>query len=314
MRILIQAGHENRTSGATGAPGEQAFNKDVSDKVATQLRSLGVEVRRIDADPTATEVSGDWDLFLTIHYDADTYNADGGFVDFPEPSTDGATVKSQAIAKTLAEEYFKITGIRNVPSRSNANTRYYYMWKMISAKTPCVIIECGVGNRKPKDYDPLNTNRSLVVSGIMSGLKKALSLSGATPMPDTLLTYLGVPNETEAKTKLKEHLGERDSRSDWGNEEGDRGGFLGGSRRDVKRLQAEIEAFKNQVLTFPSQLETAKTEAYQRGFTDGVASVPSTNPPQPGNPADPTLYEELELVIETTEGNTKHIKKYRRKS
>jgi len=185
-RIIIQAGHENRTSGATGAPGEQTFNKDTSNRVADKLRSKGFEVKRVDADPTSAEIAGDWDLFLAIHYDADVYNADGGFVDFPEPSTDGATAKSQQIAKALADVYFEQTKIRNVPSRSNKNTRYYYMWKSVSSKTPCVIIECGVGNRRDKDYNPLNTDRELVANAISSGILKAFNIEGGS-VSDTLV-------------------------------------------------------------------------------------------------------------------------------
>jgi N-acetylmuramoyl-L-alanine amidase len=176
MKIIIQAGHEGRTTGATGAPGEQAFNKDVSNRVADKLRARGVEVRRVNADPTKAEIAGDWDLFLSIHYDADVYKVGGGFVDYPEPSTDGATEKSQAIARTLAEIYFQVTGIKNVPSRSNKNTRYYYMWKSISAKTPCVIIECGVGQHKPDDYEVLQNQREKVVQGITNGVLKALGM------------------------------------------------------------------------------------------------------------------------------------------
>lgn len=180
-RVLIQAGHEARTTGAVGAPGEQAFNIDIANKVAAQLRAKGWEVLRVNADPKLTEVSGDWDLFLTIHYDADIYNTGGGFTDYPEPSTDAATLKSQAIAKTLAEEYFRITGIKNMPSRSNKNTRFYYMWKFLSAKTPCVIIECGVGQHRPDDFEVLQNKRDLVVSGITTGLVKAFG--GSTDQP-----------------------------------------------------------------------------------------------------------------------------------
>ena len=181
LRVILQAGHSGRTTGATGAPGERAHNISVSDKVAEKLRIAGVEVRRVNADPTAGEIAGDWDLFLSIHYDSDSYNADGGFVDYPEPSTDGATVKSQAIAKTLEQVYFQTTGIRNVPARSNRNTRYYYMWKLISSATPCVIIECGVGNRKPKDWDILHDNQALEVTGITNGILQALKVK---PMLD----------------------------------------------------------------------------------------------------------------------------------
>lgn len=185
-KIIIQAGHEARTSGSTGAPGEQAFNKDVADQLAAKLEAKGFEVRRVVADPTDAQIAGDWDLFLTIHYDADVYNAPGGFVDFPEPSSDGATAKSQAIARAIESKYFAITGIDNVPSRSNNNTRWYYMWKRVSTKTPCVIIECGVGKRVPKDADLLQSDagRKLVVKGIYEGILKAFNMESEENMAD----------------------------------------------------------------------------------------------------------------------------------
>ena len=180
-KIIIQAGHEGRTSGSTGAPNEQSFNVDVSNQVAEQLVSFGFEVRRVNADPKASEISGDWDLFLSIHYDADVYGKGGYFVDFPEPSTDGATDRSQAICGALSESYGAITGIVNHPERSNKNTRYYYMWKSISAKTPCVLIECGVGMHVPDDHAILHMNRPLVVRGIVEGLKKAFNIQTQQP-------------------------------------------------------------------------------------------------------------------------------------
>ena len=51
MKLVIQAGHEGRTSGGTGAPNEQSFNIDISDKVAVELRNRGFEVKRGNADP-----------------------------------------------------------------------------------------------------------------------------------------------------------------------------------------------------------------------------------------------------------------------
>ena len=175
-RIIIQAGHQDRTSGAVGAPNEQSFNIDISNKVAEEMRKRGVEVRRVNADPKPEELAGDWDLFLSIHYDADVYGKGGYFVDFPEPSTDGATAKSQSITKILSEEYGKVTGIVNHPERSNKNTRYYYMWKSLSAKTPCVLIECGVGMHVPDDWKILHFERPRVVEGITRGLCRSFGI------------------------------------------------------------------------------------------------------------------------------------------
>lgn len=62
-----------------------------------------------------------------------------------------------------------------------------------------------------------------------------------------LLEYLGVQNEQEAKAKLKEHLGEKDNKCDWGSEEGNRGGFLGSARRTVKNQEQTIKDLQEEI-------------------------------------------------------------------
>lgn len=155
-RVCIQAGHKNRTSGATGAGGERDWNSAVVPKIAKILRESGIEVYETDAfaDTDAKVVSTDWDLFLSVHYDADIYNDRGGFVDFPDPSVDKVTEESQRIAGYV-NKFFARIGIPSKPNRSNKNTKFYYMWRALSAKTPCVLIECGVGARKPEDHNTL---------------------------------------------------------------------------------------------------------------------------------------------------------------
>jgi len=184
-KIILQGGHEGRIIGATGAPNEQSFNVDISNQVAFELSKRGFTVQRVNADPKPEEIGGDWDLFLAIHYDSDVYGTGGGFVDFPEPSTDGATVESQRIAYLLRQEYFGTTHITNHPERSNVNTRKYYMWAKLSAKTPCVIIECGVGMHVPDDHETLHFNRPLVVEGIVKGICLAFSVPYVTPTTTT---------------------------------------------------------------------------------------------------------------------------------
>jgi len=192
-KVCIAAGHQNvkynsivALHGSTGAPGEVEFNIDVASQVSGALRERGFEVLQTDAnandDPKVTKV--DWDMFLAIHYDADVYNKPGGFTDYPEPSTDAATVKSQAIAKTLASEYFKTTGIEYHPERSNPNTRYYYLWKYLTPATPCTIIECGVGWRVPDDHNLFTYHREKVVEGIVRGVCKHFGVEyDLTPPP-----------------------------------------------------------------------------------------------------------------------------------
>lgn len=166
-KVCLQAGHLNCQTNSivalrssTGAPGEMAFNEDMVNRVAEIFKTIP-EISIVKTDANANDNNGiigqDWDLFLAFHYDADIYNDSGGFIDFPEPSTDKATKESQRIAGVIGQVYFSKSGVKQVQKRSNANTRYYYMWKFLSALTPCVLLEFGVGARKPNDFNSLNT-------------------------------------------------------------------------------------------------------------------------------------------------------------
>ena len=194
MKICIQAGHEGRTTGSTGAPSEQSFNIDISNQVADELRKRGFEVKRVNADPLPEEIGGDWDFFLAIHYDADLYGSGGFFTDYPEPSTDGVTDKSQKAAYLLRQEYGGTTGIVYHPERSNVNTRYYYMWKKLSWNTPCVLIECGVGMHVPDYHSILHFNRPLVVEGIVKGLCLYFNVPFSLPEPPSTPETPSVPS------------------------------------------------------------------------------------------------------------------------
>ena len=181
-QICIQSGHWNVTSGATGAPMEQKRTLAIGLKLVDLLRKAGYSVYHTDsyADTNKDVTSKDWDLFLALHCDMNYEgNEGGGFVDFPEPSTDLATAESQRIAKAIEDTYFKESGIRNVPSRRNNNTKYYYMWSALSAKTPCVIIEMGE-SIDPHDSVILNdTDR--VANALLKGINKAFP--GVIPQP-----------------------------------------------------------------------------------------------------------------------------------
>lgn len=85
---------------------------------------------------------------------------------------------------------------------------------------------------------------------------------GATDMTD-LYQYLGVNNDAEAKTRLKEHLGEKDGKSNWGAEGGE-GGHLGAARRDVTSLRKQLAdakvAYDNQALLTDRTKEQLRVE------------------------------------------------------
>lgn len=145
-KICIQSGHWNTTNGQTGAPRELERTLAIGKRLVDIIRASGHIAYHTDSQADKNkEVTGqDWHLFLSLHCDMDYPGQEGGgFIDFPEPSTDFATQESQRISKAIGSIYFSESGIRNVPSRSNKNTRYYYMWSALSAKTPCNILEMG---------------------------------------------------------------------------------------------------------------------------------------------------------------------------
>lgn len=187
MNLVIQAGHINSQYSSlglgSGAPGEQEVNKRIADRLCALLREKGFSVIQTDAnandDEAITKV--DHDLFLALHCDADYAGDTGnGFADYPEPSTDGATQESQRICKIINDTYFPEVKI-NYINRSNANTRYYYMWKYLTPKTPCVLIEMGQC-QDPHDK-VLLANTELIAGALSKSICKAFGIVEPTPEP-----------------------------------------------------------------------------------------------------------------------------------
>lgn len=236
MKICIQAGHKNVFSGATGAPGERDWTSQVADLLADGLRGAGQEVYVTDAlAGNNDKVTGtDWDLFLAIHYDADIYNDRGGFVDFPDPSVDQANERSKFLAGVIQEIFFGKTGIP-VKNRSNANTKFYYMWEALTANTPCVLIECGVGNRKPEDYSILRKYELVVDS-----------------LEEAILTALGIKDKKDLKIEaLEKELDEmRASRNKW--------------KADYRALEESTEKEIQELVVYRDLLQKDLSEANAR--------------------------------------------------
>jgi len=208
----LQSGHKDVVTGATGAPGERDWTTEIVPLISAKLKTLGFEVYETDAlaqrDPRV--VNTDWNLFLAIHYDADIYNDRGGFIDTPDHSVDYVTAESTRIAAALKSIYFTATKIPEKPQRSNANTKFYYMWQYLSANTPCVLIECGIGNRFPEDHDTLFLKKDTVVQAIVDGIGKAFGYE-VTPTPGLEerirnLEMLLEQTETELKSEQKKSL------------------------------------------------------------------------------------------------------------
>lgn len=194
--IALQSGHQNAKNNcvvslrsSSGAPGEAEFTVRIRDRVSQLLlqkkNTDGTEafqVQLVDStfncDPKSDD--NDYALFLALHYDAYINGSIGGFADCPEPSTDFATKESQRITAVFNDEYFKHSGIQLV-NRSNANTRYYYMWSKLSAKTPCVLLECGTGQNPHDKVILADTDR--VANAIVRSICKAFDVPFETQAP-----------------------------------------------------------------------------------------------------------------------------------
>jgi len=211
-KILLQLGHYNtqnncdpRFRGMTGAPDEVAHNYAIGIKLAELLNMNGYEAHVTDANincpSNLIDANKDWDLFLALHCDSN-YSGDegGGFVDYIDLSIDSSlesNTESKRIKEAIESEYFIYTGIRNVPSRSNANTKFYYAWQYLTAKTPCVILEMGE-SVDPHDSVILN-DVTRVAIGILKGIQKAFPVA-IQPQPTPPI------NEIEALKKEVESL------------------------------------------------------------------------------------------------------------
>jgi len=112
-----------------------------------------------------------------------------------------------------------------------------------------------------------------------------------------LLTYLGVTTDSEAKTKLKEHLGEKDAKCNWGMT-GDQGGYLGSERKKNDQLTDENLSHETEISAL--QAENAQL---RQDLIDCEASTPEV---------DPTKWLENGLTKEVTVGGTKWITNYKR--
>lgn len=118
--IVLQRGHVPRTSGATGAAGEQQYAIATADLTAQFLRQLGHDVRIIDADPVDKRVYRG-DAFIALHWDSSA-----------NPTASGASVGYQtAEGERFAQRWkfhYKYAGWtrRFHPDNYTAALRGYY--------------------------------------------------------------------------------------------------------------------------------------------------------------------------------------------
>lgn len=151
--------------------------------------------------------------------------------------------------------------------------------------------------------------------------------SQAQPSSSQLLEYLGAQTDDAARSRLKEHLGERDGKCDWGSENGDRGGYLGAARRENKKLkeelnqartnvtssQEEVSRLQTQVNTLEVDLKHTQDERdlYQKQVIDLQFDLDNQVPAVPETPPDESKEEKQissSLLIELLESFLKFVK------
>lgn len=201
--IGLQAGHQNAKQncvpelrGGTGAPGEVEFTIKTRDRLKDILLSkknsdgtsaFTVQVDDATANCQPNTTGKNFDLYLAIHYEADVHkdaqgkSMDGGMVCPPDPSVDVVTKESTRISKAIEQEYFPNAGIVNRPTWISNNMRFYYMWRSLTASTPCVILECGVGQNPHDKVILADTDR--VANAIARGICKAFNVPFDAPTP-----------------------------------------------------------------------------------------------------------------------------------
>lgn len=241
-KICLQSGHYSKGG---GAPNELETNKRITDRLAYLLRQRGFEVYQTDwygyNDPKVTKT--DYDLFLALHCDMDYPNDNGGgFADYPEPSTDSATVESQRICKVINDYYFPEVKIV-YKNRSNANTRYYYMWKYLTAKTPCVLIEMG------QSIDPhdsvLLSNTDLIANALMRAICMAFRID--YEIKPTVV--VNPPENTSEIDKLKSDIKVLENQLELANIN-----FEDKLADKDKKCQEKIKAYKEKIINFINTL------------------------------------------------------------
>ncbi len=135
--VLIQAGHEGRTTGYTGAQSpcakEMDWNRDVADEVTKILREAGVSVARVGATLPIAKVK----LALSIHFDGSTAPCSSG------ASIGYGNLEHQALAtrwKNLYSTYYPFDWMND---NFTDNLSSYYGYKYVFSQKGFLVLELG---------------------------------------------------------------------------------------------------------------------------------------------------------------------------
>ena len=126
--VVIQAGHEGRVTGNTGAETadfkEQEWNIQVANEVATTLRKWNIQVKRVPAKLSVIRA----DIAISIHFDsAKTHCNSGASIGYPNDDSFSFAQKW----KKLYSHYYPFHWHRD---NFTPNLENYYGYRYIKAK------------------------------------------------------------------------------------------------------------------------------------------------------------------------------------
>ncbi len=137
ITVVIQAGHEGRTTGRTGAVYENykevEWNIEVANMVATQLKRWGITVKRIPADTLPMRAK----IAVAIHFDsAKKICRSGASVGYPENNASRIFAQHW---KAIYKPYFPFVWHED---NFTKNLKHYYAYHTIYAEK-FLVLELG---------------------------------------------------------------------------------------------------------------------------------------------------------------------------
>jgi N-acetylmuramoyl-L-alanine amidase len=137
VSVIVQAGHEGRTCGNTGAEcknyREEEWNIVVADEVAKQLRDWGIDVERVPADVMLKRTK----IAVAIHFDGAKHICrSGASVGYPDNNA------SKVLAQRWKKAYKKYYPFTWHEDNFTDNLKHYYAYRHIHAKK-FVVLELG---------------------------------------------------------------------------------------------------------------------------------------------------------------------------
>ncbi|SFV62358.1 hypothetical protein MNB_SV-10-236 [hydrothermal vent metagenome] len=137
VSVVIQAGHEGRTCGNTGAVcknyKEVEWNVKVADMAAKQLKAWGIDVKRVPADTLPVRAK----IAVAIHFDSAKHICrSGASVGYPDTNASRTFAKHW---KALYTPYFPFTWHTD---NFTDNLKHYYAYHIIHAEK-FLVLELG---------------------------------------------------------------------------------------------------------------------------------------------------------------------------